>query len=135
MGQGCPLSSLLIILVVEILATKIRNKTEIGYREHKILQFDSIAALLCTIQVFTKYSGLRLNIDNTCLIWLGPWRTKNTNKINFKVETGSFNVVGFHLERNFAESNEASYEDKIEKNEKSSLVCGLQETYPLLEKY
>ena len=79
MRQGCPLSSLLFILVVEILATKIRSKTEIqgiqiGDREHKILQFaddttcflrteDSIAVLLCTIQVFSKYSGLRLNID------------------------------------------------------------------------
>ena len=77
--QGCPLSSLLFILVVEILVIKIRNKTEIheiiiGDREHKILRFDddstcfliaedSIAALLCTIQVFSKLFGLRLNIE------------------------------------------------------------------------
>ena len=66
--QGCPLSILLFILVVEILAIKVRNKTEIqgkiiGDRENKIFQFaddttcflrteDSIAAILRTINVF-----------------------------------------------------------------------------------
>ena len=42
--QGCPLSCLLFILVVEILAINVRNNRDIkgiriGQKEHKILQF------------------------------------------------------------------------------------------------
>ena len=79
---------LLFILIAEILAQRIRNENKIrgvviDNIEHKILQFaddttyvlkdeSSVGELFHTIDKFTQYSGLKLNIDKTSLIWLGP---------------------------------------------------------------
>ena len=129
--QGCPLSCLLFILVVEILAIKIHDSEhikgiKIGDREHKIFQFaddttcllrdeDSVEYLFDTVKEFTKYSGLRLNINKTILIWLGPWRTKTINRNNLRVETGSFNMLGIHIGRCKQTSDKKNFDDKRNK--------------------
>ena len=90
--QGCPLSCLLFILIAAILAQRIKNENKIrgvviDNTEHKILQFsdeptcvlkdeNSVGELFHTIDKFTQYSGLKLNIDKTSLIWLGPLENK-----------------------------------------------------------
>ena len=85
--QGCSLSALLFVIVVEVLASMIRQNENIkgvliNGNEHKIIQYaddaticvrhpDSIRETLYTINEFSRYAGLKLNLSKTKGIWLG----------------------------------------------------------------
>ena len=62
---------------------------------------------------FSKYSGFRLKIGKTFLMWIGPWRIKRTNLNNFKTKTKLFNLLGYHLVRNVEESNKVNSINKV----------------------
>ena len=83
--QGCPLSALLFILAVEVLAIKIRSDPEIkgiemfGTVEMKILQFaddatifvdemDSLKKAIKQIETFGVFSGLELNKTKSSIV-------------------------------------------------------------------
>ena len=86
--QGCPLSALIFILIVEVLAISVRNNNDIkgmtiGDIEHKIVQyaddatlilgdFRSIEKAIDIINTFSAFAGPKLNKDKTKGIWLGP---------------------------------------------------------------
>ena len=88
--QGCPLSAYLFIMVVELLANKIRNSKDIkGIKidntEIKILQMaddttifvEDTASLKCVlklISLFHMFAGLKLNKTKTEAMWLGKHR-------------------------------------------------------------
>ena len=85
--QGCPVSALLFLLVVEIMAIQIRNNPHIkGFdiigNNFKLTQYaddttlllsdlDSIEKAINVISVFSKVSGLNLNIAKCEGLWLG----------------------------------------------------------------
>ena len=92
-GQGCPLSSLIFIIIAEVLSTKIKqNRLINGVRlpssnrrnefvEVKISQFaddtaafvdgvDSLNHLMQEIEKFGKYAGPKINWDKTKLVKL-----------------------------------------------------------------
>lgn len=85
--QGCSVSALIFLLVVEILSTMIRNNCNvkgiiIDNQEHKVIQYaddmtvcvrdqESINYVLNTIDQFSMCSGLKLNVSKTKGIWLG----------------------------------------------------------------
>ena len=111
--QGCPLSTILFILCVEILAEIIRTNNEIkgiviNGKELKLSQYaDDTTSILGTVEsvfelfritlLFEKKSGLRLNKSKTLLIWLGPWRTRKDTVQNLMVCDSSFNNLGIEL--------------------------------------
>ena len=86
--QGCPLSPFLFVLVVELLASKIRQDKEIQgikifRKEVKISQFaddttllnsnrNSVSRALNVLDNFGNLLGLRLNSSKTKALWLGP---------------------------------------------------------------
>ena len=89
--QGCPASSLIFCLVVEILAVKIRAMSgikgiKISGQEMKISQYiddttlfisdeDSANTALSVIQEFGTFSGLKLNLNKSQFMWLGACKT------------------------------------------------------------
>jgi hypothetical protein len=98
--QGCPLSPYLFIMVVELLANKIRNSNsikgiKIGTTEIKLVQMaddttvfvedpESLENTLKILAQFELYAGLRLNKSKTEAMWLGKDRNKNQNPIDVK---------------------------------------------------
>ena len=81
--QGCPLSPLLVNIILEVLASAIREEKEIKRiqirKEVKLLLFadnmilyienpkDSIRKLLELISEFSKVAGYKINIQTTCI--------------------------------------------------------------------
>ena len=106
--QGCPISSLLFVLVVEMLAEKIRQNAnikgiQIGTICHKIAQHaDDTAITVSTVQSidiaiaelssFGKVAGTMLNIDKTEGIWLGSFKNNNENYNGIKWKKNSCKI-------------------------------------------
>lgn len=93
--QGCPLSGIIFVIAVEILANSIRNDQSIEGiiikgREYKVSQyaddtsrfindFNSIQKLFQKLQLFKNCSGLELNKSKTEAMWLGKNRPQPAN--------------------------------------------------------
>ena len=93
--QGCPLSALIFVISVEIMALRLRGNTDINgltikldSRNHsiKISQLADDTTLFCgskrdvensmnEIEIFGTFSGLQLNRDKTQGIWLGKLKS------------------------------------------------------------
>ena len=103
--QGCPLSSYLFILSVEILADAIANKSEIrGTKtqntEFKLSQYaddttlildgseQSFKISLTLIEAFGKISGLRLNDGKREALWIGCKTNSNKKLCPEKTSNG-----------------------------------------------
>ena len=98
--QGCPLSPLLFILAVELLAVKIRQDPD--YRgislpdgqEIKISQFaddttiitENVKSLKPHLQILDRFgniSGLKLNKKKTKAMWMGSMKDSNLKVLDF----------------------------------------------------
>jgi hypothetical protein len=98
--QGCPLSPYLFIMVVELLANKIRQDKNIkgikvGSTEIKLVQMaddttvfvedpDSLENALKLLATFERYAGLKLNKTKTEAMWLGKDRNRTTTPVDVK---------------------------------------------------
>ena len=51
-----------------------------------------------TLSIYRRAND-EVNLDKTQLIWLVPWRIKQDNKHNFKIERGCFNMLGLYFGR------------------------------------
>ena len=86
-SYGCPLSALLFLLVVEVLAISIKNNhwvsgIKIGKTDYKITQLadstplfiadiESLRIFLFVLEIFRQWAGLKINPDNSEAIWIG----------------------------------------------------------------
>ena len=129
--QGCPLSTILFIICVELLAQLIRNDNEIkgitiGEQEHKISLFadyttcivetiESVSRVFEITKAFSRSSGLNLNIDKSVLVHIGVWRVKPNIPFNVCVSDGKFNMLGVDLGSNSEECYRTNVENKISK--------------------
>jgi hypothetical protein len=133
--QGCPLSALLFLLVVEILAIMIRESEDIkgiimGNNEHKIVQYaddaticlrdlQSINKVIQIINTFSTYAGLKLNINKTKGIWLGSLKDLGLLRYQNITWTGNpVKLLGIYLGHNKDKCNTYNWLSKIEKMQK-----------------
>ena len=134
--QGCPVSALLFILIIEILSHKIRYNTslhgvvaKIGKNnlEYKSFQYaDDISIFLKNdtdlqkifeiISKFTEVAGPKLNRSKTEGIWLGQQkeRQRNCNVAGIKWPTGPVRCLGIYIGNDKNECNKLNWDKKLE---------------------
>jgi hypothetical protein len=98
--QGCPLSAYLFIMVVELLAHKIRNSNQIkgimiGNTEIKLVQMaddttvfvedpNSLENIFKILNKFEQYAGLKLNKTKTEAMWVGKDKNNTDTPLEIK---------------------------------------------------
>jgi hypothetical protein len=133
--QGCPLSSLLFIIVVEILSLRIKQNNQIkGYkivigeqrRELKISQYADDSTLLLhdehqiieslnEIQKITDVAGPKLNIKKTVGHSLGKSRQLALGECHgIKITTGQVKCLGIYVGSCIEECEHSNWHNKIE---------------------
>ena len=123
--QGCPLSGILFVIAVEILANSMRDDQSImgitiKGKEYKLSQYaddtscfardiDSVVKLFEKLEAFKSCSGLELNRSKTEAMWLGK---NNPQPQTFSALTGPRNVC---LGVCFSRDSKISVKDNFEK--------------------
>ena len=98
--QGCPLSGLLFVFGIELLANAIQKDPnikgiQVGQKEIKITQYaddttvlvrdlDAVSQLLKLLHNFKNISGLEVNKHKTEAMWLGSWRNQSEKPFGIK---------------------------------------------------
>ncbi len=131
--QGCPISCLIFILCVEILAESIRQNKEIcGIKLDKsyikICQYADDATIFLQneqelheciqiINMFNKNSGMALNMSKSEGLWLGrsKHRQKGCNTHGIKWPSSPIKYLGIHIGYNTDECNRLNWYRKIDK--------------------
>ena len=125
--QGCPISALLFVLVVETMANKIRSDTSIsgicvGKKEIKISQLADDTTLFLRDQNalqnafrildnFSTCSGLKLNKSKTEIFYLGNTNHRPTDALT----TSKFKALGVTFTKNTNEMAHYNVEERFKK--------------------
>ena len=131
--QGCPLSCILFILCVEILAELIRNTAEIkglkiNDKEKKISQFaddtsciiadePSARKLFEVTEAFSCLSGLKLNKDKCEILWLGTKQEDRRCILGIGPPKECVDVLGVRVGYNAHDCVTHNYHTKIRRME------------------
>ena len=126
--HGCPLSGMLFVIAIEVLAQKIRRSKMIkeiefeynGSQEIKLSQYaddttallndsESVTQLFELLGLFERCSGLKINESKSELLWLGSWHHSKDKILNLQISEEPFHALGIHfayesdtvLQRNF----------------------------------
>jgi hypothetical protein len=131
--QGDPISSYLFIMCVEIMAIMIRQNKEIkgiviGKNENKISQYaddteltlegdeHSFIQAIDTIQLFGKVSGLKLNTDKSCAVWLGSKKNSKTvymPHLHMEWNPLKFKILGIWFTNDLLDCVKINFEEKF----------------------
>ena len=116
--QGCPVSAILFPFVVEVLSIKIRQNEEIkGFtkdgmtNEVKIVQHaddcklplkdeKSLKVAIHEIEIFSKFSGMKLNLSKTESILLGPLKGRYKKIEGVTVNESCVKTLGIYVGHN-----------------------------------
>ncbi len=132
--QGCPLSALLFVLTVEIMAIKIRqNKNIHGFQcadqEIKTSMYaddtslllsdlDSLKYAIDTVNDFSAVAGPKLNVDKTEGVLLGPLKNSINEFYGIKFTNNAIRCLGIYLGHDKEQCYKKNWVDKTEKIKK-----------------
>ena len=129
---GCPLSPLLFILSVELLAQKIRQNPRIKgiglpkAEEVKLSQFADNTTLICTdiasltesmtiLNSLAMISGLKLNRKKTKAMWIGSLKENKTKPLEINFTKDPVKTLGAYIPYNYHKNNNGKSFIKIQK--------------------
>ena len=154
-GRGCrqgdPVSPYIYIICAEIMGILIRqNKNikglKIGLKTFCLLQFaddttlfldgsnKSLKNALDLLFQFSKYSGLKPNIDKTKAIWIGSKAHSDDticNDINVSWSKEPFNILGIIFTADLRHMEDLNYKDKLQKIKKDINIWSKRNLTPL----
>ncbi len=129
--QGCPLSALLFVLTVEIMAIKIRqNKNIHGFQcrnqEIKTSMYaddtslllsdlDSLKIAVDTVKEFSTVAGPKLNVEKTEGILLGPLKDSLADYYDIKFTNDAVRCLGIYIGHDKEQCHKKNWVDKTEK--------------------
>ena len=132
--QGCPLSGLLFVIGLELLARAVKRDAlikgiTIGNKEIKISMYaddttvfvndtDSILHLLNMLEKFRSISGLQVNTSKTEALWLGCWKDRRDTPFNFKWPEDPICALGVFFSYNTLKADKLNFDDKLRSMEK-----------------
>ena len=133
--QGCPLSGLLFVIGIEVLANAIRNKNtikgiKVGEKEIKtslyaddttvfVRDLDSIPELLALLYQFRNLSGLEINATKTEGMWLGSWKNNLETLFGFRWPRDPIKALGIFFSYDSSKTTELNFTEKIRNLEKT----------------
>ena len=131
--QGCPVSALIFVLCVEILAITIRNSTSLqgfcfGNEDNKIkisqyaddgILFlnnrNQFCSALNILETFGTFSGLKLNIEKCEGFWLGTDKDLQLNCNLFGIKwPEQFRCLGIYLGHNQKSNDMKNFDEKVD---------------------
>ena len=130
--QGCPISALLFIIVVEILAIKIRSNDAISGLSiqdttFKISQYaddltlilsdlQSVSSSINTIKQFSKVAGPKLNLDKTEGLLIGNLKNSNIGEyVGISITNRLTKVLGIYIGNTQIQCEELNWNGKLNK--------------------
>lgn len=134
--QGCAISAIIFILVIEILSTRLKNNKSItgislnkyngDSHEQLLSQYaddmslflendKSILPAFATINEFSAVAGPKLNLDKTEGLWLGldKPRQKDCNLLNIKWPNTPIRALGLYVGHNETDCYKLNWETKL----------------------
>jgi len=131
--QGCPLSALLFLLVVEVLSVSVKHNNrisgiKIGHKEYKITQLAddttlfiadvaSLNTVLNVLEIFRTCSGLKINRDKSEAIWIGASSNFRHKPCGLKWSDGMVKCLGILMGSDMDQVIESNFMEKIKKVE------------------
>jgi len=138
--QGCPLSTMLFVLSVELLAAAIRKDSSIegitvAKKEIKLTQFaddmtafvrnvTSAAKLINLLHSFGKVSGLCMNNSKTKAIWLGSSKMSRKTPLPVEWTKQPTRVLGIHISYNERQNVLQNFENRLKAMQSAFSVWG-----------
>ena len=128
--QGCPLSGILFVIAMELLAQNIRRSKDIkginiqGAEVVKLSQYaDDTTALLADVQsvsnlfnllsLFEKCSGLKINQTKSEMLWLGSLRHRKDAIFNLQISDEQVYALGEHFTYNIETYHKKNFLEKL----------------------
>ena len=131
--QGCPLSSLLYVLVIEILALALRkNKNIVGFQVEgeKIISLHYADDAVITIKQnqcfkevikdlkdYEEASGAKINYEKTKGLWVGKWKNRQDKPIDIEWTNENVKTLGVYFGNN--NPAEQTFEEIVPKIKRS----------------
>ena len=132
--QGCPLSGLLFVIGLELLARAIKSDKlikgiTIGKKEIKTSMYAddttvfvsdtvSIEHLLNMLEKFRSISGLQVNTSKTKVLWLSSWKDRHDTPFNFNWPYDPTCALGVFFSYNTLKADKLNFDDKLRSMEK-----------------
>lgn len=133
--QGCPCSSLLFIIAVEIMANNLRTSKKIKGIEIKLdnkthhLKISQLAddttlflkskneikEALNIIEIFGSFSGLKLNRNKTEGIWIGKLKNSRDKVDDINFTNNPVKVLGLYVGINKTECEQLNWNSRLDK--------------------
>ena len=132
--QGCPLSGLLFVIGLDLLARAIKthdhiNGIIIGNHEVKTTMYaddttvflrdtESISYLLKLLDQFKTVSGLGVNASKTEAMWLGQWKNRRDTPFNINWPVDPICALGVFFSYDATKAAKLNFDEKLRSMEK-----------------